>query len=170
MYIKARTAIRVRAFTFFSHSLGAFAAFHAANRALRGCALSRSGPAYGGTKPLQSLARAKAFGFRLGSFAEQNSRGFPPLCGFGFAEFARSANSWVLLVGVWSFAPNSENQNAERFGSASVPFLSCKFFAMQKTYETITTGVRDAHTRLKPGCIYRTYQAFSPRRADAACF
>jgi hypothetical protein len=25
---------------------------------------------------------------------------------------------------------------------ASVPFLSCKFFAKQKTYETIVTGLR----------------------------
>jgi hypothetical protein len=46
---------------------------------------------------------------------------------------------------VWGKAPNSQGQNAERFGSASLPFLSCKFFASQKTYETITAGLRAGH-------------------------
>jgi hypothetical protein len=40
-----------------------------------------------------------------------------PLCGFDFAEFALRANSWASLGGVWGKAPNSENQNAARFGS-----------------------------------------------------
>jgi hypothetical protein len=49
--------------------------------------------------------------------------------------------------GVWGKAPNSENENALAFlfrfyplrcsKMASMPFLSCKFFAKQKTYETI---------------------------------
>jgi hypothetical protein len=37
--------------------------------------------------------------------------------GFGFAEFALRANSWASFGGVWGKAPNSENQNAQRFGS-----------------------------------------------------
>ncbi|MDR1351892.1 MAG: hypothetical protein LBK05_01315, partial [Treponema sp.] len=32
--------------------------------------------------------------------------------------------------------------------TASVPFLSCKFFASQKTYETITAGLRACGFRL----------------------
>jgi hypothetical protein len=32
-------------------------------------------------------------------------------------EFALRANSWASLGGVWGFAPSSENQNEQRFGS-----------------------------------------------------
>jgi hypothetical protein len=39
-----------------------------------------------------------------------------------------------------------------------------------KTQGIIVAGPRGAHARLKPGCIYRTYQAFSVRRACAAYF
>jgi hypothetical protein len=57
--------------------------------------------------PLLSLAGANAYGFRLLKTAG----------GFDFAEFAPRANSWASWAGVWGFTPNSENQNAERFGS-----------------------------------------------------
>jgi hypothetical protein len=40
-----------------------------------------------------------------------------PVCGFGFAEFC-SAKLQEHFPGVWGKAPNSENQNALRFGSA----------------------------------------------------
>jgi hypothetical protein len=92
----------------------------------------------------------------------------------------RSNKNAFFGSGVWGKAPNSENKNAQAFlfrsyplrcpETASMPFQGCKFFAMQKTYGTITAGLRGAHARLKPGCVYRTYQAFSPRRACAACF
>jgi hypothetical protein len=42
---------------------------------------------------------------------------------------------------------------------ASMPFLSCGFAS--QTQEAVDAGSRGAHARLKPGCIYRTYQACS---------
>jgi hypothetical protein len=82
-----------------------------------------------------------------------------------------------LALGVWGFAPNSENQNAARFGSASchrhsgttLPFFAFGFLQSKKPGKSIHAGLRGAHARLKPGCIYRTYPAFSPRRAYATC-
>jgi hypothetical protein len=56
-----------------------------------------------------------------------------PLRGFDFAEFALRANSWASLGGVWGFAPNSENQNAQRFGSpCAVPCLG--HFSLEKIH------------------------------------
>jgi hypothetical protein len=50
-----------------------------------------------------------------------------PLRGFGFAEFALRANSWAAWGGVWGKAPNSENQNALRFGSPCAGQLASPF-------------------------------------------
>jgi hypothetical protein len=55
-----------------------------------------------------------------------------PLRGFDFAEFALRANSWKARGGVWGEAPNSENQNAPRFGSPRA-FQSRAFFSTALT-------------------------------------
>jgi hypothetical protein len=66
-----------------------------------------------------------------------------PLRGFGFAEFGakpQTPGSWEFMLRI-----NSENQKPVRvFGSPSVAILSCKFFAKQKTYETIVAGILPA--------------------------
>jgi hypothetical protein len=106
---------------------------------------------------------------------------FYPLRGRTPTEFAWGVCAARKLLGIfgWSLGLRPKLRKPKRCAfwfplrcskTASVPFLSCKYFAMQNTYETITAGRRGAHARLKPGCIYRTYQTFPPRRAYAACF
>jgi hypothetical protein len=112
--------------------LGAFPALRPGNRAIQGSASLRPprtappGQSCGGPfGPFLSLARANSCGVRLGSFAPQNS----------WNSSLQAGRFWfcgVLLRKTPGTAP------------ASMPFLSCKFFALQKTYETITAGLLPA--------------------------
>jgi hypothetical protein len=59
-----------------------------------------------------------------------------PVCGF--------------RLGSLGLCPKLRKPKTHRvFGSASMPFTGCKFFASQKTYEIIVTGLH-AGLRLSP--------------------
>jgi hypothetical protein len=117
--------------------------------------------------PFLSLARAKAYGFRLPNLPSM------AILGFGFAKQTQ---------GIYSRRHPCRLPRRTRPAKAGLhmPDIPSIFFAPGVCYIFLNTALnglqllrpmparlrrqialRGAHTRLKPGCIYRTYQAYS---------